>query len=152
VITVYHTTIDQGFVGNITDLKSRLPTMKRSNSGGWQSPFYNYDSLIWAQPTVDRVKQLIPYEGKLTYWFNVNGPGSSNNWHDHGDFGETNSGCLYIDVPKNSGAIEFAMKPVQAIEPTVGMFLLFANNVKHRVLVNNSNNDRITMAFNFWRM
>jgi len=152
-ISTHTIDIDPTLIQNIYGLKDSVLSKKRSNRGGWQSPFYKLGSHDWATPTIDQVMQAANHSLAITYWFNVNGTNHFNDWHDHGDFGERTSGCLYIQVPSDSGDIEFKHgKHIRSIQPTSGMLILFADNIKHRVLVNKSNDDRITMAFNCWKM
>ena len=81
-------------------------------------------------------------------WFNINSTGNSNNWHHHG--GHPMVGVFYIQVPKNSGSIEFQKnEEVFSYLPSVGDFLLFSGNLNHRVLENQSTEDRISLAINF---
>jgi hypothetical protein len=151
VIENFQLNFEPEFVSNILQLRERVPTKKRSNKGGWQSPFYTMNMLPWAISTVQQIKDLAQHQGEVTYWFNVNGPGNFNEWHDHGDFGKRKSGCLYLQVPMSSGAIEFKRPPL-VVDPNEGMLLIFPDNAKHRVLANKSNDSRITMAFNLWKM
>jgi len=158
-VPIHSIDLDLSIVDHIHELRSKVPSKKRSNQGGWQSPFYNAHPQQWEAPhkwvaaTIDQILAKAEYSDQITYWFNVNGPGHFNNWHDHGDFGDKISGCLYIQVPEDSGNIEFHKgKEFTSIQPRPGMLILFANNIKHRVLLNSSNEDRITMAFNLWRM
>lgn len=100
-------------------------------------------------------------------WVNVNPPGAHNVPHDHpGSFW---SGCYYVKNDKASddpsaGAITFidartapagqplvkapAMKALHTVHPQPGALLFFPSSLKHLVSPNESNEDRVTMAFN----
>lgn len=145
--------------GLIYGVKYTTPTSTRSNRGGWQSPrfadgpFSINTSHHWMKEVLNEVRNAAECLGDLTYWFNINGPGNYNKAHHHGNTGRLMCGCLYIQVPKNSGAILFHDKDdTVAIEPNVGDLILFPDSLKHSVLENNSAEDRISIAFNFWRM
>lgn len=98
-------------------------------------------------------------------WINVNSKGAYNAPHDHpGCFW---SGVYYVQVPKSAGdggLIEF-MSPhevlphngvIQAaitadkrrIKPAAGLVLIFPSHLVHWVYPNESDEDRITIAFN----
>ena len=144
-----------------------------SNSGGWQSKGNQKDSLI-----TDNLYKVFNetinnlYQNKLeivNHWININGPDSYNVLHDHpmSDL----SGVFYINVPENSGYIYFenpqnfkahaeitsytmeASQQMQQhiqkyIKPIEGLLLVFPAHLKHGVLPNQSNEDRISVSFN----
>lgn len=99
-------------------------------------------------------------------WINVNPKGGYNSPHDH--LGSFWSGVYYVRVPENSegqgGAIEF-LSPHKAmpsggfiesaataqkitIRPREGQVLIFPAHLIHWVHPNDSDEDRITIAFN----
>ena len=56
---------------------------------------------------------------------------------------------LYVQVPENSGGIEFRrQEEYQVFYPTAGDFIEFSGNLAHRVLPNLSDDYRISVAFN----
>lgn len=98
-------------------------------------------------------------------WVNVNPPGAYNSPHDH--IGGFWSGVYYVKVPEgegHGGAIEFLSPhkplpgsgiidaPVTAnklvIRPETGTVLIFPSSVVHWVHPNDSDEDRVTIAFN----
>lgn len=109
-----------------------------------------------------------PYHMQINGWINVNPPGAYNVPHDHP--GSYWSGCYYIKTraPRHEndegGAITFidarcapAGQPVvrapifngsYSLKPLPGALLLFPSNVKHWVHPNDTDEERVTMAFN----
>ena len=102
-------------------------------------------------------------------WININGPGNYNHSHNHP--GCDLSGVLWLKVPENSGNIVFESpqsftqaRLIEAysqkfkdetlmydwfyVQPQVGLIVLFPSHVTHSVTQNNSNEDRISVAFN----
>jgi hypothetical protein len=147
--------VDPTLIERIYNLREASKGKKRSNRGGWQSQFYNESSLEWMKPTLELVQQAANKPGHVTYWFNINGPGHYNDFHDHGDFGVNLCGCLYLQVPQNAGGIQFKQvrgSKTLTLEPTAGDLILFPDNIKHAVLENKSSEDRISIAFNFWKV
>lgn len=66
------------------------------------------------------------------------------------------TGCIYLDVPRNSGDIEFQpaiteiyLKPSIKYKPVAGNVFIFHGLLPHRVLCNNSNQNRISLSFNY---
>jgi uncharacterized protein (TIGR02466 family) len=106
------------------------------------------------------------------YWFNVNNFGSSNSVHHHLHVKSLNiiSGVFYVNCPKDSGEIIFLNpnKMTSTIfddsvvskydnfnssqwnfKPKNGLFILFPSYLEHFVQPNLSNEDRISIAFNY---
>ena len=99
-------------------------------------------------------------------WINVNQPGAYNAPHDH--IGSFWSGVYYVQVPEHEegqgGSIEFLAPhrtlpghgiieaPITAqkmsVRPKPGQVLMFPATLIHWVHPNESNEDRITIAFN----
>ena len=169
-------------------VKSASTSRDSTNIGGWQS----YD-LDWTKCNhgafYTLIKQLeisiknagIKIGIKPTMildnlWININGKGCYNTSHAHP--GSLLSGTFYVDVPDNSGDIEFdnpngllidsyltswkltrkvdelidSSNPMLAYSTRVGpvknMLLLFPSWTKHSVGINHSSNDRISISFN----
>lgn len=148
-----------------------------SNYGGWQSPPIDTSTLPegFAQLKLDidsAVKEIcnevsLPELYLDNLWFNVNPPGTYNIIHTHP--GSVLSGVYYIDVPaENMGNIRFYREdaaeyyiPSDSVgssnftglsveyPPRTKMLLLFPGWLKHSVQGNMSNENRISMAFNY---
>lgn len=106
----------------------------------------------------------------VSLWININGPGGRNSPHTHP--GCAFSGCFYVSVPDNSGDIVFyrdsteihlmtywgdattftdpteLSKVTTGYHPTEGMMLIFPSHITHLVQENQSNDNRISIAFN----
>lgn len=115
-----------------------------------------------AAPNFDFFKYAIQAEG----WINVLGRAGLNTPHDHPAW--VWSGCYYVSVPEGdkelSGSIEFfdtrtnvrtltvegaacfASKFV--MKPKAGMLLMFPSYLRHWVYPNDSDEERVTIAFN----
>lgn len=99
-------------------------------------------------------------------WINVLGRGGLNTPHDHPNW--TWSGCYYVSVPEGdkelSGNIEFFDTRTNVrtltvegaacfaskfkIKPKAGMLLMFPSYLRHWVYPNESDEERVTIAFN----
>jgi uncharacterized protein (TIGR02466 family) len=147
-----------------------------SNRGGWQSDYYT--DLDWMEPVTNTVHnagneiaKLYGLDNKLKnigYWINVNRNGNYNVSHNH-------PGCFlsavwYVTAPKNCGSLIFESPDESATTwgkfidlgmgvtdvnyntweevPEVGKLIIFPAWMKHRVETNQSNEDRVSIAFN----
>jgi len=115
---------------------------------------------------VDRYTQVIGYPEPnfklIESWINVCGPGQFQ--YDHTHSSASISGCYYFATNEVDGKIRFANPnpiihtgkfpadriSIEAITyaPKVGRILLFPSWLTHRVNVNNTDSDRISIAFN----
>lgn len=158
----------------IYELKQRDPGRVVSNHLGWQSSVplhtipqlaplgrYLFNSVCevareenWAME-----KHAVLIDG----WANINGKGASNNFHNHPN--SLLSGCYYIDVPPSSGdlvlrdprEIAYMLQPplrtgnkapVTMLKPVPGMLVIFPAWLLHAVAANQSDADRVSVAFN----
>ena len=98
-----------------------------------------------------------------TSWLNDHPPHHSAHKHSHAN--SMFSGVLYLDVPKNSGAIIFEIPSIyRTIEPKVnewnvlnskswrvephnGMCIVFPSHLEHYVQINNTQHNRYSIAF-----
>jgi hypothetical protein len=126
---------------------------KVSNVGGWQ----NSEILIKFKeffPIIDLVKSKLSQEVIFNdgMWGNISSTTHYNNTHTHGNRDKVWSGVYYLQIPLNSGNIVFHNnlgEIIREYSPKVGDLLLFHSSLPHSVGVNNSNQDRISIAFNF---
>jgi|TARA_R100001530_G_scaffold127717_2_gene97028 uncharacterized protein (TIGR02466 family) len=151
--------------------KNLIKTNKNylSNLGGDQFQVTckdnNFNAII-EEYANDYCKLLDCQKVKLAaMWLNINRKGNSNTVHDHPE--SVLSGVFYIKVPKDSGDLVFTNdallrffplrvnnynsnnSQVWKFIPQEGMLYLFPSWLKHEVTPNNSNKERISIAFNF---
>ena len=144
-----------------------------SNIKGWQSQGIYQDTLITDSLYKifnKTIRNLFNSDLKIVnHWININGPNSSNAIHAHPECDL--AGVYYIDVPENSGHIMFENPQnfvitnqletftnesreqhnqhlVKYIKPVKGLLLIFPAHLRHGVLPNDSNEDRISVSFN----
>ena len=142
-----------------------------SNAGGYHSPGFTceeLDELIHDNvPIVD--KKPIEYLDAW-YWVNINGPGHFNRRHSHDPHhGTFLSGVFYVKVPEDSGRICFHdprphistapdMKYYNngdnawCLETEPNVLLIFPPWLEHSVEVNESSENRISIAFNLFNL
>lgn len=166
----------------INELMDIDPGREVSNSGGWQSNDIDVDNTPQdVKNLVKFVEKNVPlfmseygYSSKELYldnlWFNVNPKGGFNKPHVHG--GCFLSGVYYIKTKKDCGDIVFSREGQDSyiifhnVEnpngrcghtdwryiPEDNMCVLFPSWLSHRVEINNTDSDRISLAFNLsWK-
>jgi hypothetical protein len=131
-----------------------------SNRGGWQSDLFYHIPLELKElfDTVDHNVDLISGHYPSTilklkeFWINVNKSGDSNAPHTHHDItppvsSPGISGVFYIRIPEgDAGDILFGHERVQPYE---NLLILFPSDMVHMVYPNNTDNDRISLSFNY---
>jgi phosphatidylserine decarboxylase len=129
----------------ILELQKTIPSAVSSNQGGWQGVI-DHKEISWVESLRYTIEQLTNKKTQR-FWFNINGYGNYNNWHRH--FSNCSAAVLYIDVPLNSGNIEFRHNDIlKEITPKPGTLLVFPGTLEHRVLPNLSQEYRISLATN----
>jgi len=147
----YNLVFPKELIKNIYDLKNQGMVEMRSNILGWQSPQYtNTKNILWIDDFVKQCMSIAELQIFPTYfWFNISPKNAYHRWHDHGQ-AVKQAGVFYIQIPENSGNIEFKENDkIYSIIPYEGLLLVFPK-IKHRVLPNNSDQDRISMSFNIF--
>jgi hypothetical protein len=140
---------------------------KKSSVNGFQTnEMYDMDLIV--KPLFNNISDIVNTNCKELasniklnlgyYWININGNGSYNEKHHHmgnsanGKRQSIVSGVFYLNVPDgDSGNIVFAQnnKESISIKPKTGDLLLFSPSLIHNVEINNTMEDRISIAFNF---
>ena len=99
-----------------------------------------------------------------TSWFTKSDAGQESNYHNHNNC--MFSGCLYLKINDSSGGINFnnyenfrfQLIPTKydmlngkdyTIKPKTGTIVFFPSEMHHRILQNESNEERVSLAFNF---
>jgi uncharacterized protein (TIGR02466 family) len=154
------------------------PIENKSNRGGWHSETNMqeheecWDIVSLIEIFVRRIltesqyeyKEIPPFRMNISMWCNINSPGHSNGMHTHP--GCHYSGCYYVKVPDgDSGKFE-AYNPIypgknpiiptndkyftarHKLQPAEGRFVFFKSDTHHEVTINNTDEDRISFAFN----
>ena len=159
-------------------VKQEKPGVNISNRGGWHSgelitPIPSALEQLFNELTVfvNDVPQRYMGTSDLVlgnWWININGKYDYNEQHDHQN--SVLSGTYYVQVPEeNMGDLvlhrgdnaEFFLTSKVEKQPTMAnamavpcpvkesMFYLFPSWVKHSVERNNTDSERISIAFNF---
>ena len=149
-----------------------------SNQGGWQSDYEycRFDNILLS--TVTKAlnsyfeNDVLDMSKKITYkglWMNINKKGDYNTTHNHPNCHM--AGVFWIQSPKGCGNLELqnphSFTMFQEMErytedfqnktnvyssywlsPTEGTILLFPASLMHKVDLNQSDEDRISAAFN----
>lgn len=139
--------VDAGVAEEVVKLYKSLDRGRGGPYGTWHGARLHNNPYPWFQETYDRVASSI---GDLTidqWWFNCGQSGDEYRWHEHVPY--KYAAVLYVQVPENSGGIEFRKhEEYQIFQPSMGDFILFPGNLAHRVQQNNSSDYRISAAFN----
>jgi hypothetical protein len=162
--------IDDSIIPKILELPKTMQSISKSNEGGWQCDLQKPNSIDFLAPLIKSCREnslpLFEEYGILdtntfNYWININYNGNYNVKHKHQGF---MSGCVYIDVPENSGNLilhkqniftgimKYLTKhtvPTCEIKPTKGLMVIFPSYLEHEVTPNCSSSPRISIAFNF---
>lgn len=165
--------LDNGrLASKVYDIESKHKSLEVSNRGGYQSPVGLEDEEF-----IQAVKSHTPRrEDKpigvddidVFNWININRKGHYNTRHTHVDSNIFLSGVYYIKVPKDSGRIRL-YDPRGVLQQSMtdhvyfndgneynyvniidGLIIYFPSWVEHDVESNDTNEDRISVAFNLF--
>jgi uncharacterized protein (TIGR02466 family) len=160
-------------------LKDKSEGRVLSNMNGWQSEdIYRDINIPNISKLIDEIEiqsgnifkdhglKNIIHVGIDNSWANINFKGSSNNVHTHA--GSVMSGVYYVKASENSGDTVFYNDPRLDFynqlyfdaynkntlahimyKPVVGRVLIFPSLIPHSVTLNKSQEDRISISFNF---
>jgi hypothetical protein len=175
--TFFPTFCIAGFLGfdtkNITEdilkFSKETKNIQISNQGGYQGHDYFNEDFVNAVISVIPRRKDKPFKNpKLYSWVNINKKNNYNTRHVHLDTRMFLSGVYYAKVPENSGNIRFydprgplmqAMSDhdyfydgfaYQYLIPKDDMIIFFPSWLEHDVEPNNSDEDRISIAFNIF--
>ena len=163
IFRAFNKNLDREFwIKEIYNYKKENPTsVFKSNRGGWQS-----SSFLYSKPQFfplckliqDIFYSILPNPSRFIngMWVNISSPTHFNAPHSHGvDEYPYNlySGVIYLKVPQNSGDIVFTnplnQNLAHNITPSNGEIIFFPSSIQHYVEPNLSQEDRISIAFNF---
>ena len=146
----------------------KQPSESLSNIGGYQGHHFTDNELSTLVRNNLPQREDKPIKNiKLEMWANINGPGHSNERHHHNPHSGTfMSGVFYVKCPENSGSIRF-YDPRPHIDttpdntyysdgskfidflPSPNTLLIFPPWLEHSVEPNQSEEDRLSISFNF---
>lgn len=164
----------EAYRARIAALRVENPTPAgRSNRGGWNSSTTLLQDPVFASlkaSLIKLVEHALRQSGNvgscqitIAAWANMHSKGGYNTLHLHP--GHLLSGVYYLSVPPKSGAIIFRDPKIPAImtglrsdkpfarnfetvQPQETQMLLFPSWLEHRVEENESDDERISIAFN----
>jgi len=156
----------------IADLKKNKSEIFRSHkiNHRWENQYLNIQFVSEVKNIFTQVSEflknydlpslVVPHSGIGfsfdEFWFNIMEPGDSTSWHNHKEQAFM-SGVYYLQVPKNSGHLLFRMKKhnefiYNLIKVKTGKVVLFPSSLDHSVEQNNSNQVRISISFNLYKL
>ena len=139
--------VDPGVAAEVVKLFKELDHGRGGALGTWHGKRMRHNPYEWFNSTFARVQAAVGNQRIDQWWFNCGEPGDEYRWHAHHPY--TQSAVLYVQVPENSGGIEFRRyEEYQVFNPTIGDFIIFPSNLAHRVQPNKSADYRISVAFN----
>lgn len=139
--------VDDGVAEEVIRLFKELDHGRGGSTGTWHGQRFRDNPYSWFQATYDRVSKEIAPLCIDQWWFNCGEAGDEYLWHSHNPY--KRSAVLYVQVPENSGGIEFRrQEEYQMFQPTAEDFIQFSGDLAHRVLPNRSKHYRISVAFN----
>jgi uncharacterized protein (TIGR02466 family) len=186
-IPIARFTVDESIIKNTTDLVNKyIVDSDLTNPpapGEILTTFYNHKDFLgklgdkallnYINRAAREYIQLLGYDYKcyieITSWLQFNQPNSYFVRHDH--YGAFISGCVYLQIPENSGNILYHnpletrrvsntfFEKIKAEEndynfshitytPVVGEMIIFESWLQHTVQQNMSNENRISIGFN----
>jgi uncharacterized protein (TIGR02466 family) len=149
------------YIEAIKTIEKTEPSVKRSNFGGYQTHDNLHQVPVFKEFTstlIHIAQKCLDRQVKITeMWGNINYKNCYNGAHTHG--GEL-SGVFYLKVPKNSGKLILCNPAVRsdgkflrannfAVEPDSLALIMFPSWLEHYVDPNLSEEERISLSFNF---
>jgi len=155
--------------------KDNPESLNISNVNGYQSKHFFKEKDLVIKPALykifkDSICNVLNGDIKLlNYWININGKGAYNRKHNHPQ--ANFSGVYFIQSPKNCGELifdnphsftafdelssykkDFINQGYQhkaiAVKPKAGRLIIFPSYLMHGVQENESDEERISIAFN----
>lgn len=163
----------QQIINDALEFAKTAPNIRKSNVNGYQGSDFDCNDLarfILDVLPLPVTKRKVKYS-EIYMWLNINSASNFNMPHSHVGSGESEpiwSGVYYLQVPKNSGDIVFydprggalagrkhaalyqEDTVAKTIVPAEGQLLLFDPLLLHAVTTNDSDEERISVAFNVY--
>lgn len=129
-----------------------IPSIKPLLHFAIDTALEKYREVLKPHETLMIPHDLLGYE-KNEFWFNAANPGESTGVHNHNGKAFL-SGVYYLQIPDNCGNIHFitADGKEHEIEAEEGKLILFPAELDHHVPLNCSNEVRISLAFNLYKL
>lgn len=134
------------------------PEIRRSHFffGRYENLYIEREQMPQMQPLIAAAEQaaveILRPDGPLRcgFWFNSMQPGQRTSAHTHDENDELLSAVYYVTAPENSGDLLLLDAPATVrIRPEPGMMVLFPPDLEHEVETNQSDQQRLSIAFNF---
>ena len=147
LLDIHKKTIDvtPELIEKVLKLRDYHPSRQMTNRGGWRSDKFIKEEQ-WIKELREHVESIVDSTTRR-FWVNINGKGHWNEWHTH-EF--RRYGCVfYLQVPENSGDIVFRKDSIEyPLTPYPGLMLMFPGYLEHKVMPNESDELRISIAAN----
>lgn len=133
------------------------PGVRRTHHfhGRFENTYLDQDTLPQIRPVIDfALEAAARYLGTnqlhFGFWFNDMQPGHRTSLHDHSELDELLSAVYYIRAPQRSGRLILRHPPCDIfVTPHPGLLVLFPPDTPHEVETNESDDVRLSVAFNF---
>ena len=135
------------------DLLKSLPFYKNANG-----THFTVDHLIFLkefEPLIKYITKILNNKDLILtdIWGNISPPFTQDYIHHHKITNQTISGVLYLNTPPNSGNIVFTnpynINQKQNYKPKQNSLIFFPSYLPHFVEINKSQENRISIAFDF---
>tara|TARA_B100001093_G_scaffold274779_1_gene262673 strand:+ start:2322 stop:2894 length:573 start_codon:yes stop_codon:yes gene_type:complete len=122
-----------------------VPSVKKAmrHARDLATEVFKVSSMIVFKPLSGEKNSFPPF------WFNAAKPNEMTGLHNHSGLSVL-SGVAYLQADKNSGNLFFKNEEEFEFEPAVGKIIIFPPHLKHGVRLNESGNERISLAFNLF--
>ena len=165
---------NESLVTDIYNIHKNTKSENKSNRGGWQSPLINSKNALETQ-NLNNLKNKVEtamnfvknsenfndFDYSFYYWANINKINDYNVLHNH--LGSLMSSVYYPYVPDDcKSQLIFLRTDVGAYQPQLptlqrsfpvecktGKLIIFSSYLFHNVTTNDSDKNRISIAFNF---
>tara|TARA_B100000900_G_scaffold383892_1_gene372221 strand:- start:2688 stop:3242 length:555 start_codon:yes stop_codon:yes gene_type:complete len=171
----YHSILNLGYWSNILEdvnvnywvdkcyqIKNHIPSSKKSNIEGYQSPniFTHPDFFDLISVLSKHIKKFKKTPNLIiqSMWVNISSYGHANSLHVHNKYKDEDgvkveSGVFYLKTNSKSGQLRF-YNPIDlsiqyGLSPKPSQIVLFNSDILHSVDPNLSKEDRISIAFNY---